>query len=120
MIERLLITSAAAWYLAYSITSTHGAFGMFERLREWRGGRWHGRVSIKVMTGNPFPVSPYELPTNEETKIIHYGLLDCIVCLIFWLALGIGYLQGLTIIESIAAAGLALWVHGYSGWRLNL
>lgn len=87
MIANLLITSAAAWYLAYSVTSTHGAFGMFEALR------------------NRLPLG---------------GLTACIVCLIFWLALGIGYLQGLTIIESIAAAGLGLWVHGYTGYRYNV
>jgi hypothetical protein len=87
MLERLLITAAAAWYLAYCVTSTHGAFGMFKTLRQ-------------------------RLPLG--------GLTSCIICLIFWLALIIGYLQGLTIIESVAAAGVALWFHGYSGWRLNL
>lgn len=83
MVYNLLITAAASWYLSYAVTSTHGAFGMFETLRK-------------------------RLPLG--------GLTDCIICLIFWIALGIGYLQGLTIIESIAAAGIGLFLHGYTGW----
>lgn len=87
MIERLLITAAASWYIAYAVTSTHGPFGIFEGLRK--------RLSLG-------------------------GLTSCIICLIFWLALLIGYTEGLMLVESIAAAGVGLWFHGYTGWRLNL
>lgn len=111
MLERLLITSAAAWCISYALTSTHGAFGMFERLREWHGGKWHGRrVSKRVEFRNG--------EGYEQTTTVH-GLLDCVICLIFWLALLIGYLEGLTIIESIAAAGVGLWMHGFTGWRFS-
>ena len=44
------------------------------------------------------------------------GLTACIICLIFWIALVIGFLQGLTLIESIASAGIGLWLHGFTGW----
>ena len=109
MLERLLITAACSWYIAYAVTSTHGAFGMFERLREWRGGRWHGR--------SKYPL--YVVTENQPAKPIMDGLLDCIICLIFWIALIMGYLEGLTILESIAAAGIGLWFHAFAGWRFS-
>ena len=112
MVYNLLITAACSWYIAYVVTSTHGAFGMFERLREWRGGRWHGRKSITVVSNSDGGI-------RQDIRITP-GLLDCIVCLIFWLALLIGYLEGLTIIESIAAAGVGLFLHGFTGWRYNV
>lgn len=117
-IANLLITSAASWYIAYAVTSTHGAFGMFEALREWRGGRWHGRHGYEYT--NAVSEHARSLPPKTIATLANNGLLDCIVCLIFWLALIIGYLQGLTLIESIAAAAVGLWFHGYTGYRYNV
>jgi hypothetical protein len=90
---------------------------MFERLREWREGRWHGRHGEATYA----QWTDKDGITHETSRQYDpNGLLDCIVCLIFWIALGIGYLEGLTIIESIAAAGVGLFLHGYTGWRYQI
>lgn len=60
---------------------------------------------------------PFGVFEQLRTRLPLGGLTACVICLIFWIALGIGYLQGLTIIESIAAAGIGLFLHGYTGWR---
>jgi hypothetical protein len=106
-----LYFAAAAWYISYAVTHTHGPFGVFERLREFNGGRWHGR--------SLYPTKIIMDGTNSrvENEIQKDGLLDCIICLMPWVAL-ILYLIGVNVVTSaLAIAGLALWLHGYSGWR---
>lgn len=101
--------AAAAWYLAYAITSTHGPFGVFEKLREFKGGRWHGRT-VKWIEQPP-GIAPTFLQTG------HDGLLDCIICLMFWFALILRLMGSGIIIDALAIAGAALWLHGFTGWR---
>jgi hypothetical protein len=108
----LIELSAATWYIAYAVTKTHGPFGIFEKLREFKGGRWHGRT-IKWIEQPP-GVVPTFLQTGND------GLLDCIICLSIWVALVFTLLTRHSIIDAFAVAGLALWAHGYFGWRINM
>lgn len=80
----LLIVVFASWYVAYTVTSTHGPFMVFERIR-------------KVTTLG--------------------GLLTCPVCLAFWAALVLLIAPMGIVTQALAAAGAAMILHGWSGWR---
>lgn len=114
--EQWLIATGVTWYLSYAATKTHGPFGIFERLREWRGGRWHGRKGAgKAVTYNPETKEEkvaYEIHASKD------GLLDCIICLSFWVSLATIWLliRRLMPLESAAVAAVALWIHAYSNW----
>ena len=82
----LITLSAATWYIAYAVTSTHGPFGMFESIREY-------------------------LPLG--------GLTACIICLSLWIAMALVLVTHHSILEGFAVAGMALWIHGYTGWRFG-
>lgn len=101
-----LYYAASAWTLAYAITHTHGPFGVFEAPREWRGGRWHGRTWPTLY-----------IVTNQGTEEVKDGLLDCIICLMPWLALLLRLVGPNLITDALAIAGVALWLHGFTGWR---
>lgn len=113
-----LYYAAAAWFVAYVITSTSGPFAMFMRLREIGGGRWHGRdKSAKVVTFNPITKEEkiaYEIPATKD------GLLDCIICLMPYVALALRLIGANVIFDAFAIAGIALMLHGYTGWRHNI
>lgn len=78
---------AAAWYVAYAISSTHGPFGIFERVRKY-------------------------LPLG--------GLASCIICLLPWVALILRLIGRNIVFDAFAIAGVALLLHGYTGWRHNI
>lgn len=80
----LLIVVFAAWYVSYAVSSTHGPFAIFERIR-------------------------------NVTTI--GGLLTCPVCLSFWAALILLLLPMGVVTMALGAAGLAMILHGWSGWR---
>ncbi len=80
----LLIVAFASWYLAYAVTSTHGPFTVFERIR-------------KVTTLG--------------------GLLTCPVCLAPWAALVLLIAPMGVVTQALGLAGLAMILHGWSGWR---
>lgn len=80
----LLIVAFASWYLAYAVTSTHGPFNVFERIR-------------KVTTLG--------------------GLLTCPICLAFWAALVLLIAPMGIVTQALAAAGFAMILHSWSGWR---
>lgn len=82
-----LYFAAAAWYISYSLTHTHGPFGIFEWIRE-------------------------QLPLG--------GLTNCIICLMVWAALILSLIGRNVVTDALAIAGVALWLHGFTGWRLNL
>lgn len=82
----LIIVVFAAWYVAYAVTSTHGPFNVFERVR-------------KVTTVG--------------------GLLTCPVCLAFWAALVLLIVPMGIVVQALAAAGAAMILHGWSGWRFT-
>lgn len=102
----LLIYAAASWYIAFAITSTFGPFHIFERLKEWRGGRWHGRTNNGTYADKNPPPSGWN----------HDGLLDCIICLSIWVSLALVLIGMNIVIQAFAVAGVALWLHAYSSW----
>lgn len=110
----LLTLAAGTWYLAYCITATHGPWGVFEKLREFKGGRWHGRSK---------PVDVYT-PNKEMVAYVQKyqdGLLDCIICTSVWVAFALCMLRGHNdLIDAFAVAGIALLLHGFTGWRINM
>jgi len=116
-LEQWIIATGATWYISFAVTSTHGPMDIFERLRKWRGGRWHGRTFkiIEINTDQFGKQRMGEIPNKD-------GLLDCIVCLSYWVALGALWLVTGRImpLEAFAVAAISLWVHGYTGWRLNI
>ena len=102
-IETLVILAAATWYAAYAPTSTHGPGGVFDWIRDHM---WHGRHGVTLMD-------------HGQTLPAHNGLLDCPICLAFWVALilvtvTIGHVD---IVQTLAVAGLAMLAHGMTGWR---
>lgn len=96
----LIYYAAAAWYLAYVLTKSSGPFGIIEKLREWRDGSWHGRI-------------------RTETDSIS-GLFDCIICTMFWAAVVFRLVGHNVVTDAFAIAGAALWIHSFTGWRLNV
>ena len=110
-----LYYAAAAWFVAYTVTKMHGPFRVFVRLREWRDGRWHGRhfrlVKVEVES---------DLSATWTQESMNDGLLDCIICLMPWVALILRLIGANVILDAFAIAGIALMLHGYTGWRHNI
>lgn len=107
-IETMVILVGATWYAAYAPTSTHGPGGIFDWIRE---NVWHGRTRIQTQISTDPSLNKFEQQKN--------GLLDCPVCLAFWVALilvwvTIGHID---IVLTLAVAGLAMLLHGVCGWR---
>lgn len=48
------------------------------------------------------------------------GLTACIICLMVWAALILSLIGRNVVTDALAIAGVALWLHGFTGWRLNL
>lgn len=112
----VLYYAAASWYIAHAVTGTHGPFGIFARLREAGKGRWHGRTKfISSIHADGLPASrPIEFGTN------HDGLLDCTICLVVWVALLLRFIGPNLVTDALAVAGVALWLHGFTGWRITI
>lgn len=105
---RLIEIALSSWYIAYVLTNSHGPGGVFDWLRF---AIPHGRGSMEITE---------EMDGKETVHNVEIpGLLNCVVCLIIWVALFIGFCLRAPIIECIAAAGLGLLLHSYSGWRYN-
>jgi hypothetical protein len=107
-IETLVILALATWYTAYALSSTHGPGGVFDWIREHV---WHGRTSKRVDVG--------ERGNRWEPQ--KNGLLDCPVCLAFWVALLLVTvtIRHVDIVQTLAVAGLAMILHSWSGWRFG-
>lgn len=60
---------------------------------------------------------PFNVFTTIRAKVPHGGLLDCPVCLSFWVALIILIVPYGIVIEALALAGVAMLLHGFSNWR---
>jgi hypothetical protein len=43
-----------------------------------------------------------------------------IICLMVWAALILSLIGRNVVTDALAIAGVALWLHGFTGWRLNL
>lgn len=110
--------SAATWYVSYVVTSSEGPGGVFEWIREHV---WHGRRG-KTATGVVYaPDVPEKMRTVIPSTALKNGLLDCIVCTSFWVALILQWvlLREWDITGAFAIAGLAMLLHGFSNWRLG-
>lgn len=113
---------AALWYICYVLTKMAGPFFIFVRLRDFRGGHWHGR-SPSIVVGTYDPDAPGGTRIIGKDPILD-GALDCIVCIAPYVAVGIfawvHFLpQFILVIDVFAACGLMLWVHGFTQWRVN-
>ena len=106
----LLITALATWYVAYSLTSTHGPSGVFDWIREhvWHGRSWYNNAGLTDARGAIIAV---------ERQQMHNGLLDCPVCLAFWAALLLLLVPMGIVVQALAVAGAAMLLHGFAGWR---
>lgn len=116
----LLIIALATWYVAYAVTSTHGPGGVFEWIREHVP---HGRTSQSSpnprMHGWP---EGETIPPDVMKSIVtydHNGLLDCPVCLSFWVALILLLVPMGIVVQALAVAGAAMLAHSWSGWRFG-
>ena len=112
----LLYYAAASWAIAFMATSTDGPFGIFARAREWRSGRWHGRIQEPEMVVTTSANTSYEQTQVKGGEVKYHGLLDCVICLMFWIALILHFIGVNIVTDAFAIAGIALWVHAYSSW----
>jgi len=108
-----LYYAAAAWFIAYAVTKTSGPFQVFIWIREFADGRWHGRT-MKWVTKEPG--DGHALLTADYIPN-HDGLLDCIICLMPYVALVMRLVGANVVMDALAIAGVALWLHGFTGWR---
>lgn len=44
------------------------------------------------------------------------GLTSCIICFSVWVAIVLRVIGANIIIDALAIAGIALWIHRYTGW----
>lgn len=118
----LIELAFATWYVSYAVTSSHGPYNVFEWIREHVP---HGRTSQS--SANPrmhgWPEGE-PIPPDIKKSIItydHNGLLDCPVCLAFWVALLLVWVTTgrIDIVQSLAVAGAAMLAHSWSGWRFG-
>lgn len=105
----LLIIALATWYVSYAVTSTHGPGGVFEWVRD---NIWHGRRGYDTTE----PTTPN---TTGVARVKHNGLLDCPVCLAFWVALILLLVPMGVVVQALAVAGAAMLAHSWSGWRFG-
>lgn len=116
----LFILILATWYLSYALVNKHGAFGMFDKLREFKGGRWHGRNMTRgIIDTRINEVGGTDFKLGDIVK--KDGLLDCIICTSVWVAFALCMASGdNNLIDVCAVAGGACLLHSYSGWRVNM
>lgn len=113
MSELLFIVGlvSAAWYLAFAVGMS-GPFQVFDKLREWRGGRWHGRTEEQFINGGKYDQGGMGIYNKD-------GLMDCLVCRMPYIALMllIAHHFNLDLLYwPFSIAGLALWAHSTFGW----
>jgi len=48
------------------------------------------------------------------------GLTTCIICLSVWVALVLRLIGANVVTDALAIAGVALFLHSYTGWRHNI
>jgi len=48
------------------------------------------------------------------------GLTHCIICLMPWVALILSSMGRNIITDALAIAGVGLWFHGFTSWRMSL
>lgn len=111
-IIRLIEIALAGWCIAHALTNTHGPGGVFDWIRENIPHGRHGvdaGVHYNTQTGTLLSQPP---PLQN-------GLLDCIICLMPWICVLLWLVPDGIILWAFASAGLALLLHGFTGWRYN-
>ncbi len=117
----LVLIGLATWYWAYALTSTHGPLGVFDWIRDVIP---HGRTSelrVKPDVDREFKrgeIIPKEYLDKTYTQKIP-GLLDCPICLAFWVALAFLLAPMGVFTQASALAGAAMLMHGLAGWRFG-
>mgnify|MGYP001613323244 CR=1 FL=1 len=114
----LLKLAAATWYVAYVLTSSDGPGGVFAWIREHV---WHGRHGVADIAQITERDNTGAILNTYKTKP-HYprnGLLDCPVCLSIWVAIILLLVPDGIIVQALAVAGIAMWAHGFTNWRLG-
>jgi hypothetical protein len=48
------------------------------------------------------------------------GLTSCIICLSIWVVIGLRLLNVEAVTDAFAVAGVALMLHSFTGWRMNI
>lgn len=114
--EFLKIT-LASWYISHAVTSTNGPMGVFHWMRETLA---HGRVVYEypiIETDGKGNITAEHKPGDIKFS----GLLDCILCLAVWVALVLILVRrrAWIVIDPAAAAGGALLLHSFTGWRFG-
>lgn len=109
-ITNLLLRAGATWLLSYAFTQLDGPMGIFETMREWRDGRWHGRREYYVTT--------HKTPTEESRYQVKIGgLFDCIICTATWVGVIVMLVPDGAVLQGFGIAGIAMFLHSYSGWK---
>lgn len=111
----LLIVMLATWYVSFALTSTHGPGGVFEWVR---GHVWHGR-SVRHIPAYDRVMEDGKIVHESPKDWNHDGLLDCPVCLAFWVALILLLVPMGIVVQALAVAGAAMLAHSWSGWRFG-
>lgn len=60
---------------------------------------------------------PFGVFARARETLPHGGLLDCPVCLSFWVALVLVLWKPRRVINVLAGAGGAMFWHGFGGWK---
>lgn len=75
---------------------------------------------VAYVISNPNVKGPWGIFEWVRKHLPLGGLTSCIICLLPWAVL-ILRLIGVNIITDVfAIAAVALWLHGYTGWRHNI
>lgn len=85
--ETTVTLALATWYLAYALTKTHGAFGMFEKLR-----KLDERIDLNLLV-----------------CIVCTAFWVALGMLVLWTVAPLA-------VQVFAVAGLAMLAHKYTGW----
>lgn len=62
---------------------------------------------------------PFDVFKHLRTRLPLGGLTACIICTSIWVAIVFTLAPIGWITQAAAVAGIALWVHNYSGWKYN-
>ena len=83
-------------------------------LLTYAASAWYVSYAV-VNTDGPFGIFKWlraHLPLG--------GLTTCIICLSVWVALALRLIGANVVTDALAIAGVALWIHGFTSWRMNL
>lgn len=112
----LLLRIGATWLLAYSLTALDGPGGVFEWIREHV---YHGRYGETVVAHGHIEKDGQPVRDHEYTLPDRTGLLDCIICTSTWVGVIVMLAPDGVLLQGFGVAGLAMFIHSYSGWKYS-